>query len=271
MTTAGPGDCERRRRTWTTPRSWPRDRRECREFRHVWARLGTRVAKISTPRAGPEPEEPPRLQGFSDGASRTRTGGLLGAIRARAVLKECQFAGLSVGAHREGRRQDARRLQAITGSLPPKTAVRGQTPAPELMLVWGGSPVPPGRSGKCTSTTPERLSCSSASTKPAGWRRRCRQRACRPGERSRPPPRRSPAVTRPLPPRHSCPQDHGPFECAVRGLRPGTEQRSARAIAGPELVERRRRCEVLRRRSGVAFHRPILEQPGAWHIGVNPS
>jgi hypothetical protein len=33
---------------------------------------------------------------------------------------------------------------------------------------YGGSPVPPGRSGKCTSTTPERLSCSSASTKARG-------------------------------------------------------------------------------------------------------
>ena len=70
-----------------------------------------------------------------DGASRTRTGGLLGAIRARAALELCRFAG-AFGAHRTDRAcrnvhrlaANVHRLAAITGSLPPRIALRGQTP-----------------------------------------------------------------------------------------------------------------------------------------------
>jgi hypothetical protein len=67
---------------------------------------------------------------YFDGASRTRTGDLLGAIRARAGLESRRFAGLLASTRRVRPGQNARGLPAITGSLPPKTPLRGQTSAP---------------------------------------------------------------------------------------------------------------------------------------------
>ena len=64
---------------------------------------------------------------FLDGASRTRTGDLLGAIRARTELESCRFAGISSAAHPIQGSPNAQGLAAITESLPPRTALRGQT------------------------------------------------------------------------------------------------------------------------------------------------
>ena len=62
---------------------------------------------------------------FGSGASRTRTGGLLGAIRARAALDLMLFAGCSRNRRPVQARQNAHRLLAITGSLPPKNRASG--------------------------------------------------------------------------------------------------------------------------------------------------
>jgi Transposase DDE domain len=82
-----------------------------------------------------------------DGASRTRTGDLLGAIRARAGLESHRFAGLSASTRRVRPGRNARGLPAITGSLPPKTPLRGQTSAPSrevppptaALAIWSSS------------------------------------------------------------------------------------------------------------------------------------
>jgi hypothetical protein len=69
---------------------------------------------------------------FLDGASRTRTGDVLGAIRACAALESSRFAGILVQYSRGQPARDTHRLQAIAGSLPLKTAFRGQGLWPEL-------------------------------------------------------------------------------------------------------------------------------------------
>jgi hypothetical protein len=63
---------------------------------------------------------------YFDGASRTRTGDLLGAIRARAALESPRFAGFLAQYSRGQPARDTHRLQAITGSLPPQNGIRGQ-------------------------------------------------------------------------------------------------------------------------------------------------
>jgi hypothetical protein len=72
--------------------------------------------------------------------TRTRTGDLLGAIRAHAALESpnhritaiCRFLGSVLARPGRPGYRDTHRLQAITGSLPPKTAFRGQRLWPEL-------------------------------------------------------------------------------------------------------------------------------------------
>jgi hypothetical protein len=80
---------------------------------------------------------------FCSGASRTRTGDLLGAIRARAVLESLRFAAVSSATRPVQGSQNAQGLAAITESLPPQNSVRGQTPAlrrrcrcPPPMTIW---------------------------------------------------------------------------------------------------------------------------------------
>jgi hypothetical protein len=86
--------------------------------------------KVATPHQDLGPGDHGICRAFRDGASRTRTGGLLGAIRARAGLESRRFAGLLASTRRVRPGQNARGLPAITGSLSPKTPLRGQTSAP---------------------------------------------------------------------------------------------------------------------------------------------
>jgi hypothetical protein len=66
---------------------------------------------------------------YFDGASRTRTGDLLGAIRACAVLESSRYAAVSSATRPIQGSQNVQGLAAITESLPPKPALRGQIPA----------------------------------------------------------------------------------------------------------------------------------------------
>jgi hypothetical protein len=73
----------------------PRNGPESREFCHFWPVFGARVAKPRATHRSPKRENPSTCWGSRSGASRTRTGDLLGAIQACASAEFGLFAGFS--------------------------------------------------------------------------------------------------------------------------------------------------------------------------------
>jgi hypothetical protein len=85
--------------------------------------------------------------GIFEGASRTRTGDLLGAIRARAEPESRRFAGLSITPSVRSCASECARLAALSGSLPPRIALGGQTSPleyPRLQPAAEGDLIPVG-------------------------------------------------------------------------------------------------------------------------------